>query len=926
MTHAPSCPQVTKPTFEHHHSGLGVDSSRPRISWRFETGPSTIPAWNQTSYELEITFHSTQDRQVFRVNSDQSILVPWPAQPLSSREISTVRVRVFGKSLVDRTFSETEPSEWSPASVVEAALLRPSDFKGSFISSSKLIGSYGPLRPVRFRKEFTLPDNFTSQSRSRLYITALGVFEAWINGEKVGDEWLAPGWTSYKFRLAYRAHDVAGLLQPGKNVIGVELAEGWYAGRLGFKGGKRFRYGDELGLFAQLEVQSGSSEPLVLVSDDTWSCSASPVINGELYDGETYDMKQDRPAWNLIAAFDWSASPIVGTKTLRWPKAQLVSPDVPPVRTTETIPCQCVFKSKSGKTILDFGQNLVGKLFIRRTPAPLPSGQSLLFRHAEVIEDGELGTRPLRGAKCLDTIIGSGEVVQNWTPRFTFHGFRYVEVTGWPGGEEPSPSDIEALVMHTDMTRRGYFETSNPFVNKLHKNVVWSMRGNFLSLPTDCPQRDERLGWTGDLQVFCPTASFLFDTMGILSNWLQDVAAEQLEEGKGGIPPLVVPLAIGPNWPHISQAVWDDVTVLAPAVLFQYSADKGLLERQFESMQVWLDQGVDRAPDGLWNPNKWQLSDWLDPSAPPEDPGNGRTDSILVANAYLIHTTTVFSYLCQVVGKTDLADRYAHDAGRLKTVFQRRYISPEGNLMSTSQTGISLAVQFGLYPEDAVQRQTAGRALERLVRNARFNISTGFAGTPVISHALTSVGRPQLAYRMLLETNCPSWMYPIVSHDATTIWERWDSMLPDGRINPGQMTSFNHYALGAVADWLHGTVGGISPLEPGWRVIKVRPVPGGNLTCAKVSLEGPYGLVACEWTWGPGGKFNMNLTVPPSSSAIVTMPSKENVLHEYGMAEELTVTVFSGVHSFECTFDAGEWPPKPFIAANQSIPPDTIAT
>jgi alpha-L-rhamnosidase len=348
------------------------------------------------------------------------------------------------------------------------------------------------------------------------------------------------------------------------------------------------------------------------------------------------------------------------------------------------------------------------------------------------------------------------------------------------------------------------------------------------------------------------------------------------------------------------------------------------LERQFDSMRSWLDEGVDRAPDGLWHPDKWQLADWLDPSAPPEDPGNGRTDSILVANAYLVHTTQVFSRLCRALGKDDLADRYNEESQRLKALFQQRYITQDGNLMSTSQTGIGLAVQFGLYPDNAAQRQTAGKALERLVRIARFNISTGFAGTPVICHALTRVGKPQLAYRMLLETRCPSWLYPIVAHDATTIWERWDSMLPDGRVNPGSMTSFNHYALGAIADWLHGTVGGISPLEPGWRVIRVRPVPGGNLRFASVAFDGPYGRVACGWTWDAATHaFKMTLVVPPSCSAIVTLPCE--IRGDFSEGNEPERTVGSGEHSFECLYDAGEWPPKPKIGGYQRMPPDTIA-
>ncbi|KAL0932412.1 alpha-rhamnosidase [Colletotrichum truncatum] len=915
-----SCPTVTKPVFEHHHSGLGVESPRPRISWRFHASDTAVPAWVQTSYELEVTFTTDNETKVFRETNDQSVLVPWPFRDLGSRESAVVRVRVYGKSLVKEAYKAEEPSQWSEPATVEASLLEREDFRAKFITSAKLIGPHGPLRPIRFRKDFTLPEDVKFDLLSaRLYITSLGVFEATINGKPVTDECMAPGWTSYRHRLVYRVLDVKNLLLPGqKNTICVEVGEGWYAGRLGFKGGIRFRYGDVIGLFAQLEVKGPKNEPWSLLTDESWSCKPSAITNSEIYDGEDYDMREEEEEdWNRADKV-WDNA--LGTKILPWPTAKLVAIDAPPVRVIETKPCINVFLSKSGKTILDFGQNLVGKLLVKSVQ--LGKGEKITLRHAEVMEDGELGTRPLRDAKCLDTIIGSGKEIKDWTPKFTFHGFRFVQVDGWPSGTL-SKNDIQALVMHTDMKRRGFFECSNSSVNQLHSNVVWSMRGNFLSLPTDCPQRDERLGWTGDLQVFCPTATFLYDTLGILGNWLQDVAAEQLEEGKGGIPPLVVPLAISPNWPHMAQAVWDDMTVLAPHVLYQYSSDKGLLERQFQSMQAWLDQGIDRASDGLWNPDKWQLADWLDPSAPPEDPGNGRTDSILVANAYLVHTTLVFSQLCAALGKDNLSAKYSEDGERLKTLFQRRYITPEGNLMSTSQTGLALAFQFDLYPNNSLQRQTAAKALEKLVRTARFHISTGFAGTPVISHALTTIGRPQLAYRMLLETTCPSWLFPVVSMGATTIWERWDSMLPDGRINPGQMTSLNHYALGSVADWLHGSVGGISPLEPGWKRIRVRPVPGGNITSARASFDGPYGKVAIEWTVDGNEIFKMKLIVPPSCSAVVTLPSELRQL--YDETPEPSRIVYSGVHEFECSFCAGEWPPKPFVAANQPLPPDTIA-
>ncbi|KAI9148987.1 alfa-L-rhamnosidase [Paramyrothecium foliicola] len=923
-----SLPTLTKPTFEHHHNGLGVENSKPRISWRFQSTSATAPGWRQTAYEIEFTPGSeSQEPKTVLVKSDQSVLVPWPAEPLSSREAATVRVRSYGAS--------SEPSEWSPSATVEAALLSEGDFKANFITSAQHIGPHEPLQPIRLRKTFTLPDQLigSSQLKARLYITALGVFNAWINGKPVTDECLAPGWTSYNHRLAYRVLDVTSLLQPGQtNVICAEVGEGWYAGRLGFGGGERFRYGKEVALSAQLEVSAASVDkagPWTLVTDDSWDAAPSAIASSEIYDGEVFDFSKEVTAWNKPGS-EWPSEATYGTKTLPRPSAKLVAPDAPPVRVTEKVRCQKVFKSKSGKTILDFGQNLVGYLSISRVE--FSDNQTIVLRHAEVMEDGELGIRPLRRCKATDTITGAkGQVLENWNPQFTFHGFRYAQVDGWPAGEV-GQDDIHALVIHTDMTRRGFFECSNEPVNQLHRNVVWSMRGNFVSVPTDCPQRDERLGWTGDLQAFCPTATFLYDTVGMLGNWLEDLSAEQLREGAKGIVPLVIPECMPSKWPHEadSQAVWGDVSIIAPNVLHQYSSDKALLERQFASMKAWLDEGINRAEDGLWNPNLFQLADWLDPNAPPEDPGKATTDSTLVANAYLTYVTFIFARLCAELGKKDLAAQYEEAAKKHKAQFQRRYITPDGNLMSNTQTGIALAIQFGLLPDEDAPREFVAASLEKLVRSARFHIATGFAGTPVIAHALTTIGRPQLAYRMLLETGCPSWLYPVVKQQATTIWERWDSMLPDGRINPGEMTSFNHYALGAVADWLHGSVGGIAPLEPGWRVVRVRPVPGGNLTSARVSFDGPYGLVACEWTLGgaASNEFHMTLTVPPNSSAVITLPAE--LRRDNKVGQETTRTVGSGTHEFKCVCDVDAWPPKPlihpFMAPPEQSPIAAMAT
>jgi alpha-L-rhamnosidase len=483
-----SAPIPANVRFEHHQNGLGVGCAAPRLSWRFQSTRETAQGWKQTSYEVEIT--RSNEKQIYRVDNDESVLVPWPAEPLSSREAAIVRVRCFGKS----DSNGTTESAWSAESRVEAALLSIKDWKADFITKATRQESDGPLRPLRFRKQFAIPSDFGEVTRARLYITALGVFEPYLNGVRVSDELMAPGWTSYHHRLNYRTLDVTGALRAdAENMIAVEAAEGWYAGRLGFKGGKRFCYGgNEIAILAQLVVNAADGRTWSLSTDGSWSCEESAILQSELYDGETYDATKERTSWNMVT----DQAPASSAKTIAWPRAELIAPDAPPVRVTEEIKPIQLIHTPSGKTVLDFGQNLVGKILVKALKGP--PGHRVQFKHAEVLEHGELGTRPLRFAQNTDTVICHGSVLQDWTPRFTFHGFRYMQVDGWP--EDAGEVDLQnfvALVMHTDMERTGYFECSNSHLNKLHQNALWSMRGNFLSIPTDCPQRDERLGWTG---------------------------------------------------------------------------------------------------------------------------------------------------------------------------------------------------------------------------------------------------------------------------------------------------------------------------------------------------------------------------------------------------------------------------------------------
>ncbi|KAJ5731516.1 uncharacterized protein N7483_006024 [Penicillium malachiteum] len=882
-------PSISSVSFEQHATGLGIGISSPRVSWKFAVPNGTIKNWKQTAYDLEIRRGSNSE--LYNVTTSDSVLVPWPSKPLQSREIAHVRVRSYGGPT-------SEPTEWSAWSTVERGLLNPQDWTARAIKAP-VKQPEGPLRPIRFRKTFKIPSS--SLQSARLYITSLGVFQAYINGVPVGDHCMAPGWTSYHHRLNYEVFDVVSLLRADDdNVIAVEVAEGWWATRLGFLGGKRFNYGDEMALIAQLEITSEDQEPVTVVTDASWKTHPSALITSEIYDGEVFDARDEQEGWTsqfFPHEGSWNA-----VKETEFPKTDLVAPNAPPVRVTEVLKPKEIIKTPSGKTIIDFGQNLVGRV---RIPSIIkPSGHIVTLVHAEVLENQELGTRPLRIAKCTDTIISAGDEIRDWAPRFTFHGFRYVQIDGL---EQSTLDSLVAEVMHTDLTRTGWFNCSHEMVNKLHQNATWSMRGNFLSIPTDCPQRDERLGWTGDIQVFGPSASFLYNTAGMLGDWLKDLAAEQLVHDHG-IPPFTVPNIIPEAlWPTFPQAVWDDTTVLLPWALYQSYGDKEILRCQYSSMKAWVDIGILRGPDNLWEDTLFQLGDWLDPTAPPESPGNSRTDGTLVADAYLVHVTRTIADVAKILNEAVDAARYEKDYNTLKARFQEKYVSSTGFLVGDTQTGLALALFFNLL-DDPSQIAGAGARLARLVRKSSFQVSTGFAGTPIISHALTKAGYPQLAYRMLQEKSCPSWMYPITM-GATTIWERWDSMRPDGSINPGEMTSFNHYALGSIINWLHRTVAGVSPLEPGWKSVLVKPVPGGTVNSAEVMYDTAYGRLECSWVLGDGNHFKLELVVPPNSSAKVILPGEPD-----NVDMELERWVGSGKYEFETSFDSqAGWPPKALV-------------
>ena len=858
---SPSAAAPTGLRFEHHTPGgvaLGIGTSAPRLSWQV---PSADAGFAQGAYEVEVT-RGDGEPELVRVGSAEQVLVPWPARPLASRERVSVRVRVR-----HGVGTEGDPgawSGWSEPAVAETGLLEVGDWRARFVGPRSFgrIGARAPVLAASLQVDRPVMS-------ARLYVSAHGLYAATLNGVRVGDDVLSPGWTSYQHRLRYQTYDVTGLLGAGDNTLEVLLGNGWYRGRLGW-GGRRGLYGERLALLAQLEVTTADGATRVLATDETWTARESGIVADDIYDGQRSDLR--------LAYLGDPSGPQDHVEVLDEDLSRLVAPDGPPVRVTETLPAVEVFTSPSGETLVDFGQNLVG--WVRLRVRGQERGREVVVRHAEVLEHGELGVRPLRSAKATDSYLLAGGPEELLEPSFTFHGFRYAGVTGVTGLEA---GDVEAVVIGSDLRRTGWFSSSHPLLDRFHENVVWSMRGNFVDVPTDCPQRDERLGWTGDIQVFSPTASFLFDCAGLLSSWLADLACEQDEDGTV---PFVVPDIL--TGPRRAAAAWGDAATVVPWVVYQRSGDAGLLARQLPSMRRWVDRLSELAgPDHLWA-GGFQFGDWLDPTAPPEDPFRAKADPDVVATAHFARSAEILGEAAAVLGDEDSARRYRSLAASVREAFAREYVTPGGRVLSEAPTAYALALAWALLA-DADQRCGAGRRLADLVRCSGFRISTGFVGTPLVTDALASSGHVELAYRLLLQESCPSWLYP-VTMGATTIWERWDSMLPDGSINPGEMTSFNHYALGAVADWLHRAVAGLAPGAPGYRKLVVRPLLGGGLSFAKARHLTPYGEAAVGWERA-GGRFHLTVEVPVGASAEVHLPGVEEPIsvrhghHSWDIAE-----------------------------------------
>ena len=698
-----------------------------------------------------------------------------------------------------------------------------------------------------------------------LRLSSLGICEAWINGIAVSDAVLTPGWTSYEWRLHYVEHDVLKLLD-SQSTISIVVGNGWWHGRLGWV--KTEKYGSEIAAYADLRIRFADGYEQQIVTDETWTAGPSPILSDDIYDGQTIDGMRVVAQESDLACSDIESVPV---QTVGY-EGKLSLDPAPPVKRIREIGPTKVWQNDAGSILIDFGENIVGwvRLSIQGEP-----GDEVLIRHAEVLEHGALAREPLRSAEATDRYILSGRN-DVFEPTFTFHGFRYVEIIGWVVGvEEITAENVVAVVISSDMKRIGTFESSVPELNLFHENVVRGMRGNFVDIPTDCPQRDERLGWTGDIAAFAPTASFLFDVRSFLGDWLRDLALEQSHHN--GIVPNVVPDVLkysSPDHDGIASteatAFWSDAAVWVPWAIWNAYGEKSVLEEALPSMLLHGRRvRTLLSPNGIWE-SGFQFGDWLDPDAPAQHPENAKANKYVVATAAAFHTADLICKAAEILGLTAEMNEFAILGERIRAGFKDAFIQDK-RILSDCATVYALAICFGLLNDD--EEIWAGKRLAELVSESDYKISTGFAGTPHVTEALTRTGHVEDAYRLLLQTECPSWLYP-VTMGATTIWERWDSMLPDGSINPGDMTSFNHYALGAVADWMHRVIGGLAPLEPGYARILIAPRIGDGIDWARTTLETPHGLASVSWICDQDC-VKLDINVPPGTSALVSWPEVE---------------------------------------------------
>ncbi len=840
-------------TCEHKNNPLGIDVSQPRLSWKIKSAGFNVM---QTAYSIRVSTDQqfTPSKIVWstgRINSDESILIPYDGKSLVAGQRYYWQVKVWD--------NKGRESRWSVPAYWEAGLLSPSGWKASWIELDADTNRYSPS--PHFRKEFALTKPVKS---ARLYVTSHGYYEVQLNGKKVGDQVLTPGWTSYLKRLQYQAYDVTSLLNQGANALGAVLGDGWYRGTLAW-GNNWSVYGKRLGLLLQLKIIYSDGTTEHILSDGSWKGRIDgAILMNDIYNGETYDASRKLTGWSLPGYDDKKWSPV---RTASYSLDNIIASEGEPVRKIQEITPVRIFRTPKGSLLADMGQNMVGWI---RLKVKGPKGSVVTLRHAEVLDKyGEFYTENYRSAKTQLTYILSGEGDEIYEPRFTFMGFRYVEINGFPG--EVKPENLTGIVIHSDMAPSGKYECSNQLINQLQHNIIWGQKGNFVDVPTDCPQRDERLGWTGDAQAFCRTAAFNFNVSSFFTKWLKDVAADQRP---GGEVPVVIPDVLNKQGSGTvtPSAGWGDVAVIAPWTMYTVYGDKRLLETQYPSMKAWVEYIRKKAGDGMIWKNGSIYGDWLfyHPPVNNHPEPDGYTEHDFIATAYYAYSTSLLANAAKTLGKSDDEKYYTNLFEKIKNVFNHEYVTPAGRIGTNSQTSYVLPLMFGLLTDDL--KPKAAEFLVADIKSRKNHLSTGFLGTIYLCHVLTAAGYTDVAYDLLLQETYPSWLYP-VKMGATTIWERWDGQKTDSTFQDAGMNSFNHYAYGAIGDWMYRVSAGLETLTPGYRHLLIQPHPTEKLDYSRASFESPYGTASSGWE-RKDGKIIVSVMVPVNAQATILLPAE----------------------------------------------------
>ena len=882
-------PTLTALRTENLEEPRGIQTSQPRFSWKWRSDKKNIL---QTAYEIrvsEIRTGPAKGAKTFtwtsgRVGSRRSVMVPYTGEALRSGHRYFWQVRAWDQ--------DGKVTAWSRPSSFQLGLLQEADWTASWIEPGYMEDSVERPSPL-LRKTFTISKPV---QEATLYITSLGLYQSFINGGKVGNDYLTPGWTAYRKRVQYQQYSVTEQLKKGENVIGAMLGSGWYRGYIGFSGQQNF-YGKTLALKCQLDIvyMDGSTDRIV--SDASWTSSTGSIRSSEIYHGETIDARKEPLGWASSGFTEQGWTPV---KVRSAATPTIVATENTPVKKHEVFRARKIITTPKGEKVIDFGQNLVGWV---KVDIEGKAGDRISLSHAEVLDKaGNFYTENLRPAKQRNTYILRGGGPESFEPHFTFQGFRYIRIEDWPG--EIKPDMFTAIALYSDMPVTGNFTCSDSLVNQLQHNIQWSQRGNFLDVPTDCPQRDERLGWTGDAQAFARTATFNMDVHPFFRKWLKDLAADQYKNG--GVP-FVIPDVLGAG----NACGWADAATIIPWTMYLAYGDTSILADQYESMKAWVGYIQSVAKNDLWN-SGFHFGDWLFYTMDNDLSGRAAvTDRYLIAQCFYAYSTQILAQSARVLGKTQDQQVYETQLARIKDAFLNEYVTPNGRLTSNTQTAYTLALYMDMLPEH-LRAQAADR-LAANVKDYGNHLTTGFLGTPYLCHVLSKYGHNGVAYTLLLQQTYPSWLYP-VKMGATTIWERWNGIKPDSSFETPSMNSFNHYAYGAIGDWLYRVVTGIDtdPEQPGYAGIIIRPQIDRRLTHARAELESPYGKIVSGWKILSDG-LDMQVTIPPNTRAKVYVPAKaigdvqeggtklENRkdIEVIGMeAGYLVLRVGSGQHSF----------------------------